>query len=376
MKKSTYKIFLVFLSLCFLSLLNSCCKVEHVAGEGTAGDLDGLKDVARFNKPAGLLTDPWKNIYVADYYNHKIRQVVQGMNNVTTFAGTGTAGCNDGKAIGEAQFRYPVDIARDADGNFFVADRNNHAIRRIDGGTGVVTTYAGQCGIPHPKPDACDGYVAVPSSIHADSAHFRFPSGVAVDEQGNVYVADYGTCSVRKIDAKTKMVTLVGNSATAAVTCCSCTGLFSHPAGIDLDADGNIFVSEHWGNNKIKKIDPSGMVTDWAGNGMGYKDGPGTKAKFRHPYHISVDKATGNIYIADYGNNRIRKIANDSLHMVCTVAGTGVSGYKDDSWFGDCCDENKGGNAQFNSPIGITYVESFLLYIGDSYNNRIRQIDP
>jgi DNA-binding beta-propeller fold protein YncE len=377
MSKQIYKIVLIAISLSFLFLLASCCKVSTVAGTGVPGSTDGPPATAQFNNPSGLVTDPWQHIYVADYENNKIRQIAHGTYTVSPFAGTGTAGCIDGHMLKQAQFYHPVDIARDATGNFYIADQGNQVIRKINIGTGMVTTIAGQCNKQFPRPYGCNDWIAVPESVPADSALFSSPSGIAVDPEGNVYVADFGTCSVRKINAASGLVTLVGKKASASVGCCGCQGLFSNPTGIDLDAKGNIYVAEYWGACQIKKIDPSGTVTVWAGTVQGYRDGPGTtEARFMHPYHIVVDKTTGNIYVADLGNNRIRKIANDAAHTVCTVAGNGVSGFSDDSWIGGCCKHNSGGDAEFNHPRGIEFVEELLLYVGDTENHRIRKIDP
>ena len=377
MPKQICKIVLVVAGIFFLCLLTSCCRVTTKAGSGTAGFSNGPPATAQFNRPSGLVTDPWQNIYIADSENHRIRQIVHGPGNVTTFAGTGTVGCDDGDPLMKAQFNHPVDIARDAAGNFYIADRNNHAIRKIDIGTGIVTTFAGQCGNPFPEPDGCEDWIAVPDSVPKDTALFRYPSGIAVDKSGNVYVADYGTCSIRKIDAVTGLVTLVGVNAAATtdVGCRRCRGLFRWPTGIDLDAAGNIYVADHWGQHQIKQVNPAGNVIVWAGNGPGYRDGPGSDARFRHPYHLVLDKDNGNIYVADMGNNRIRKIMNDAAHTVCTMAGNGVSGFNNDTWRGDCCRHHNGGDAQFNQPRGIEFVEQLLLYIGDTNNHRVRKIE-
>jgi DNA-binding beta-propeller fold protein YncE len=371
------KIIIFITGLVLVFSLASCVSVKTKAGSGTAGFQDGAANTAQFNKPYGLVSDPWQNVYVADCYNNRIRQIVNGPNNVVTFAGTGAAGCTNGHILNAATFNHPVDVARDNAGNFYVADRDNHVIRMINIGTGMVSTLAGQCGRSTPHPSGCGEYNPVPDSVSAEQALFNTPSGVAVDERGNVYVADYWDCSIRKIDAKTHMVTIVGKNPNSKIGCCSCLGLFSFPTGVDVDANGNIFVAEYWGNNQIKKIDPSGNVTVWAGVAPGYRDGAGiTEARFMHPYHLVVNKANGDIYVADAGNNRIRKIKNDSLHTVCTVAGNGVSGFSDDSWIGSTCSQNDGHDAQFNRPAGIEFVKDFLLYIGDSDNNRVREIDP
>ena len=231
MGKQIYKIVLIVVGLCLVFLLASCCKVSTTAGTGVPGFTDGPSGTAEFNKPSGLVIDPWKNIYVADYQNNKIRQITHGTNNVSTFAGTGTAGCVDGHMLKEAQFYHPVDIARDEKGNFYIADQGNQVIRKIDIGTGMVTTIAGQCRTTISRPKGCADWTAVPDSIPADSALFKSPSGIAVDTEGNVYVADYGTCSVRKIDAVTGLVTLVGKNVSASVGCCNCKGPFSNPTG-------------------------------------------------------------------------------------------------------------------------------------------------
>jgi DNA-binding beta-propeller fold protein YncE len=369
------------LAVLMVTACPGCTMVKTIAGDGTPGCSDGPGLSARFNQPSGVLTDPWVNIYVADAGCHQVRQIVHGAGNVTTFAGTGSFGCQNGNVLKQAQFNYPVDIARDPGGNYFVADRNNHTIRKITA-AGMVSTLAGVCQKaigptecqPHVKP--CNVNVTVPEVATVDPANddipqalFNRPSAVVVDGSGNVLVADYGTCSVRKIDPHGTVTTIGkkdGTKIPSIVHCCTCRGPFQHPAGIDTDAAGNIYVSEFWGH-RISKIDiATENVTTIAGTSFGFRDGPGAEAKFYHPYHISVDKLTGDIYVADLGNSKIRKIANDAVHTVSTFAGTGVSGFHD----------GKAADAEFNHPRGIEYVKKLLLYIGDTYNHRVREIDP
>ncbi|MBI5748438.1 MAG: hypothetical protein HZA00_04875 [Nitrospinae bacterium] len=377
-----HKIILIACSIYFSSTLSSCTTVKTVAGTGVAGCVDGAGLASTFNDPSGVVTDPWQNIYVADSGCNKIRQVVHGPNNVTSYAGTGTAGCADGNVLTTATFRSPVDVARDTAGNYYVADQQNHVIRKIDQGSGIVTTVAGQCGQALLPPQECQEGVKpclvktkVPDVVSVKVALFSSPSGVAVDNVGNIYVADYGTCSVRKIDTKGVVTTVGkkdGEKVPAYATCCGqCTGPFSYPTGIDVDAAGNIYVVEYWGHKISKIAAATENITVLAGSNWGYKDGPGNQAAFMHPYHLVLDQATGDIYVADLGNNRIRKIANDAAHTVSTLAGDGVLGFKDCTSIGSSvkC-------AEFNHPRGIEFVKKLLLYIGDTGNNRIREIDP
>ena len=377
--RSLFGVSAALCGICCLPLISGCTTVATVAGTGTAGCTDGLGPAAELNQPSGLVTDPWENIYVADAGCHKIRQVVYGAGNVTAFAGTGTAGCTDGAVLTTAQFRNPVDVVRDSSGNYFVADRSNHVIRKI-APDGTVSTVAGQCGKPLLPPQQCQKGVKpcavktkVPEKVSAKEALFNAPSGVAVDGLGNVFVADYATCSVRKIDTKGNVTTLGkkgGKKVDAYVTCCGqCKGAFRYPTGIGLDASGNIFVAEYWGH-VISRIDAATEdITQIAGSTWGFKDGPGDEAAFMHPYHLVVDGATGNIYVADHGNNRIRMVANNALHTVSTLAGEGVLGMNDCTrWTSSApC-------ARFKRPRGVEFVKQLQLYFGDTGNNRIRSI--
>ncbi|MEW6416731.1 MAG: hypothetical protein AB1480_01245 [Nitrospirota bacterium] len=308
--------FIVILGICSLILLASCTTVKTIAGTGTSGCADGPGLAATLSSPVGLVTDPWQNIYVADSNCNKIRQIVHGPNNVTPFAGTGTAGCDDGNVLTTATFRTPVDVARDNAGNYYIADQANHVIRKITP-AGLVTTIAGQCrkALTAPKEcqndkEPCSVSTPVPESISPPTeALFYSPSAVVVDSEGNILVADWGTCSVRKIDLKGNVTTVGkkgGKKVSASVGCCTCSGPFSYPSGIDIDAAGNIYVSEYYGH-KISRIDAvTEDITTWAGGSWGYKDGPGSDAAFMYPYHIVIDKASGETYVADHGNNRIR----------------------------------------------------------------------
>ncbi len=378
--KLSKKLLMVIGALYCIVALSACTSVKTIAGTGTAGCADGPGLAATLNEPSGITTDPWQNIYIADSGCNKIRQIVHGAGNVTTFAGTGTVGCADGAVLTAAQFHNPMDVVRDSAGNYYVADQSSHLIKKITP-AGTVETIAGQCDKALSAPKVCQDNkepcavsTPVPAKVSAREALFNSPAALAVDNKGNIFVADWGTCSVRKIDVEGIVTTIGkrdGKDVPASVTCCSCSGPFPYPSGIDLDAAGNIYVSEYYGH-KISKIDAATReISTWAGGTWGYRDGPGNQAAFLYPYHIAVDKATGDIYVADLGNNRIRKIANDAARTVSTLAGDGVIGFKDCSAIGSTvpC-------AEFNNPRGIEYVKKLLLYIGDTKNHRVRELDP
>jgi len=374
--KTGTSVSVVVISILFL--LSACTTVRTIAGNGTDGCANGAGLSSEFKAPSGLDTDPWENVYVADSGCNMIRQIVHGPGNVTPYAGTGTAGCTNGDVLTTAEFNYPVDITRDSAGNYYVADQQNHVIRKISP-AGIVSTVAGQCGQALLPPQSCleetpcSVKTPVPEVVSVKEALFSRPSGVAVDNSGNIFVADYGTCSIRKIDTNGLVTTIGkkdGKKVSAYVRCYGqCDGPFSYPTGIDVDSAGNIYVSEYWGN-RISRIDAATEnITVLAGSGWGYKDGPGAQASFMHPYHLVLDQTSGDIYVADLGNNRIRKIANDATHTVSTLAGDGVLGFNDCTKIGSSAD-----CAEFNHPKGIEFVKKLLLYVGDTGNKRIREI--
>jgi sugar lactone lactonase YvrE len=255
--------------------------------------------------------------------------------------GTGTA----------ARFKYPSGVAVDASGNIYVADTYNHRIRKITP-TGVVTTLAGS-GIP----GSADG--------SGTSANFFYPQGVAVDGSGNVYVADTNSHLIRKITPTGVVTTLAGTEGTNGgfVDGLGTSAQFTNPHSLAVDASGNIYVADT-GNNCIRKITPTGVVTTLAGSGIaGFADGIGTSAQFKTPCGVAVD-GSGNVYVADTNNHRIRKIT--PIGVVTTLAGTGApnGGYVD----------GPGTSAQFYSPHGLAVDATGNIYVADTYNNRIRKI--
>ena len=267
--------------------------VSTLAGNGIAGFKEGEGLVAEFKLPFGIVTDASGNVYVGDGGNNRIRKVTAA-GVVSTLAGNGNSGFVDGPAD-VAQFNNPEGVAVDASGNLFVADFANYRVRKISGGG--VTTVAGNGIAGFKEGDAL-------------AAQFFDPEGIAVDESENLFVAEYGNSRIRKIAAGV-VTTHAGNGIEGFKDGAATNAEFDSPFGVAADASGNIYVGD-FRNNRIRKITGSTVVT-FAGDGMdGFKDGPGVTAQFTRPQGVAVD-ALGNVYVADRGNHRIRKITKDLL---------------------------------------------------------------
>ncbi|MEO8403298.1 MAG: hypothetical protein ABI480_01835 [Chitinophagaceae bacterium] len=265
---------------------------------------------------------------------------------VSTIAGSDTGFINGTGSA--ARLHYPEDVAVDADGNVYVADLVNYAIRKITP-TGVVTTFAG----------SGRGYADGPGNV----AKFYNPGGLAIDAAGNIIVADGGNSRIRKITPAGVVSTIAGDGSFAYADGTGTAAKFFGPSAIDIDKNGNIIVCDY-GNHRIRTISPAGVVTTIAGDGtLGYLDGQGTAAKFNFPTGVTVDK-NGNIYVADRSNNRIRKISPTGL--VTTIAGDGTEGFAD----------GIGTATKFTDAWGVTTDTLNNVYVGDYNNNRIRKISP
>lgn len=347
----------MFLSLIPLFHLTSCqdenespgrteyTTVSTLAGDDIAGLVDGIGSMAKFNHPCGMVTDPEGNLYVSDYSNHSIRKVTpRGI--VSTYAGTGQPGESNGHRL-SATFNHPYGLALDAEGNLYVGDVANHRIRIISP-DGAVTTLAGKR----------KGF----SDRSGELAMFDHPYGVAVDRDRNVYVADSYNNRIRKISPDGMTSTVAGNGNDGFVDGTGTAAEFYVPIGIVIDAQGNLYVGDE-GNSSIRKITGEGRVATLAGNGQfSFADGVGRNAAFNAPGGIAID-GKGNLYVADYLNNCIRKIGQGG--DVRKIAGSLKKGFAD----------GEPSKAQFYYPFGIAVDHTGVVYVGDQFNHRIRRIN-
>ncbi|MBS0632467.1 MAG: immunoglobulin domain-containing protein [Verrucomicrobia bacterium] len=316
----------------------------------TTGTTDGTGSAARFNHLSAVATDAAGNIYVADTGGHTIRKVTTA-GVVTTLAGkAGVSGSADGTGSA-ASFKAPSGIAVDGSGNIYVADTQNHTIRKVTA-AGVVTTIAGSPGVS----GSADGTAA---------ARFFWPQGLALDAAGaNLYVADTNNHAIRKIVVASGTVSTLAGTAGAAGSAdgTGAAASFNAPEGIAIDQTGNLYVADT-GNGLIRFVTPGGVVSTLAGlaGSAGAADGTGAAARFNHPAAIAVD-ASFIVYVLDTDNHTIRKIVSGA-GVTTTIAGqAGAVGSADGT----------GGAARFNFPTGLFVSAAGDLYVADTDNSILR----
>ncbi|MNS61073.1 Serine/threonine-protein kinase PknD [compost metagenome] len=254
--------------------------VSTYAGSGAQGYFDGAREVAKFASPSDTVMDAQGNVYVSEAGNRRIR-VVATDGTVGTWAGDGTLASADGLGT-KAKFMAPRGLAW-AGGVLYVADSNANCIRKI-GADGTVTTLVGADGQP-------------PAAIQG-------PTDVAVDQQGNVFVALADKHQVVKIAAD-GTVTVVAGGAMGAADGPAASASFNQPTGLAVDRRGNLYVADT-SNHRIRMIAPNGTVSTLAGGASGYQDGSGEQALFKNPYDIEVDDTTGKLYVTENQGNRVR----------------------------------------------------------------------
>jgi len=324
--------------------------VMTLAGQAlVSGAANGIGTNAAFSDPAALVVDANGNFFVADSQNDAIREVtVNGL--VSTFAGQlGIPGAVDGTTTG-AQFNSPSGLAFDRSGNLFVSDTGNSTVRKITS-AGAVTTVAGVAGTS----GYADG-VAV-------GALFNSPLGIAVWTNGNVFVADSGNHCIREISGGV-VTTFAGSpqiwgSANGTGT----NAQFNAPCGLAFDAQGNLFVCDA-NNDTIRKITSAGVVTTFAGAAGqdGTNDGALAVARFRSPAELVFDQK-GNLFVADSFNQTIRKISTNGI--VVTVSGTA----------GECgTNDGVNGAGKFYNPYGVAIASDGSLVVADTYNELLRVV--
>ena len=345
-----------FLILALSTSLIWAQKVYTIAGNGTAGyNGDGiLATAAEIDLPYTVAADAAGNVYFTDFGNNRVRKV-DTHDSISTFAGNGTAGFSgDGGAATAAELNHPVGIAIDNAGNVYIADYDNDRIRKVSA-SGIITTIAG-----NGSPYSGDGGPATAAGV-------SLPGGVAVDNLGNVYIPEYYDNRVREINTAGIINTIIGNGnagysgdggpATAAE--------INGSSGVWIDASGNIYVGDFY-NNVIRKVNTSGIISTVVGTGTGGYTGDGgnaTAAELNHPSNMIFD-AAGNMYISDIGNNVIRKVNTSGI--ISTCAGNGTAGFSGDG--------GPATAAKFDDPHYIAMDGVGNIFVADRLNYRIRKV--
>jgi len=338
--------------------------ITLVAGNSRAGFSGdgGLAVNAQLNTPQGIAVDSAGNIYIADSANNRVRIVSGGI--INTFAGNGSFSQgggpgqnNDGGPATNALLHIPMGVAVDKSGNVYIADTANNSIREVTT-DGIINTITG---------DTYPGYNG--DAGNAAGGEVNHPSDVAVDSSGNIYISDTNNARIRQITTAGIINTFAGSGSIgwagdgAAAT--STTVYLTAPIGITLDSSGNLYIVEN-GDSRIRKVDTKGIISTIAGNGTAGFSGdgsPAVKAEMNFPTGIAVD-SSGSLYIADFQNLRVRKI--DSSGNIATVAGNGVLSFSGDG--------SPALSAQMNTPQGVTVDTAGNLYIADTNNNVVRKV--
>ncbi|MHB1021279.1 MAG: Ig-like domain repeat protein [Acidobacteriaceae bacterium] len=312
--------------------------------------------------PSGVVVDAAGNLYLSDPGNQRIRKVDAVSNKISTIAGDGSAGVTgDGGLAIYANLNTPAGLAIDGAGNLYIADSNNHAIRRVDANTGIITTVAGTIGHP--------GYSGDGGA--ATSAELNTPEGVAFDNNGDLYIADTGNNRIREVDATTGNISTVAGTGTAGFSGdggAATSAQLNAPWDVTVSAAGDLYIADQ-NNNRIRMVAASnGNISTVAGSGAtpgsNGDNGPATAAQLNIPENVALDPA-GNLYIADAGNNRVRKV-NAATGIITTIAGNGNSSASGDG--------GPATQAGLYGPDALSLDGNGNLYISDLFHHRIRKV--
>ena len=378
--------------------VDSSGTITTFAGTGTVGfgGDGGSATSSLLNRPTGVAVDGSGNVYIADQWNHRIRKVnssgtistilatpaihqplgvavdVSGnvyvaefsrvlkidalTNGVSTLASAGSYGfALDGVPATSTQLSIPSGVAVDVSGNVYIADDMSYRVLKVDT-SGTIRAFAGT---------GTQGFAGDGGS--ATSSLLNYPTGVAVDGSGNVYIAD--RAFIRKVDSSGIITTFAGGGSGLGDGGSATSAMLYGPRGVAVDGSGNVYIADRL-NNRVRKVDSSGTITTFAGNGAYGFGGDGssaTSAMLRSPDAVAVD-GSGNVYIADTGNHRIRKV--DASGFISTFAGSGtttVGGFSGDG--------GAATSARLDSPDAVAVDGSGNVYIADRINNRVRKVD-
>ena len=346
----------------FSTLADELNYIRTIAGTGIKGfSGDGSNATkAQLSSPVDVAVDRAGNVYIADATNHRIRKLTLSTGIITTVAGTGGTVYNgDNIDATAAAINNPEGVSVDGAGNIYIADTENNRIRKVTVSTGKISTVAGT---------GLQGFVV--DGIDAREANLQRPSSVAVDAEGNIYIADTRNHRIRKVSSSSGMISTVAGTGTAGFTgdgVLATTATLFNPLALATDIDGNFYIADTL-NHCIRKVTVStGIITTITGTGVRGFTGENADAKtarLRDPKGVSVDRA-GNIFIADSNNYRVRKVII-STGKIVTVAGTGVKGF-----LGDGVNAT---SAELNYVAGIVVDAANNLYIADTDNHRVRSL--
>ena len=312
---------------------------QEVTSSSFSGD-GGPAVKARLNYPVGLAVDGDGSVYIADTYNYRIRRV-DPAGTISTLAGNGERGFSgDGGPAVEARLNYPVGVTADGDGNVYIADAYNYRIRRVDP-AGTISTLAGN----GERGFSGDGGPAV-------EARLNDPWDVTVDEDGNVYIADSYNHRVRRVDPSGIISTFAGNGpgAFAGDGGPAVQARLNNPVGLAVDGDGNLYIADN-DNDRVRRVDPTGIISTFAGNGPGAftrAAGPAVEHSLGDPVRLAVDGG-GKVYITDSFWDRVLRV--DPAGTISNLA-------------------------RFSNPKGVAVDGAGNLYIADTSNHLIRRVDP
>lgn len=322
---------------------HSALPISTVAGTGVAGFAgdNGPAVSAQVNCPYGIAVDSTGTLYFSDYSNHRVRKITTD-GKISTVAGTGAAGFNgdNGPAV-SAQLNYPREVVVDSAGAVYVADCNNHRVRKITA-DGKISTVAG-------TGSAGSGGDGGP----ATAAQLNLPLGVAVDSTGVLYISDHSN-RVRKVTTDGKISTVEGTGAT-----------LRRPHSVAVDGADDLYIADT-DNHRVQKVTADGTISTVAGKGTASfsgDGGPATSAQLHTPVGVVVDSA-GTLYISEYGNHRVRKVAADGT--ISTLVGTGSGNFGGDG--------GPAASAQLKHPFGLAVDCVDTLYIADFANHRVRKV--
>lgn len=334
--------------------------ITTIAGNGVGGFSgdEGPATSSQLNMPWGAAFDRGGNIYIADYYNHRIRRVAADTGIIRTVIGTGVPGnTGDGGPANLAALSHPCSVAFDRQDNLYIGQQQTSTVRMVNSQTKIISTVAGLGGLG----EGGDGGPAV-------NAKLSSPAGVAVDSLGNLYIAEENNARVRRVDVVTKIIsTWAGGSLNVGNNGPAVDAQLSSPCGFCFVQEDQMILSDQQ-NHIIRAVSRNGIIYRIAGTGVsGYNgDGiPSRDAKLAIPSDVQAD-ARGNLYICDRGNQRIRKIEPLNT-IISTVAGTGVQGYAGDG--------GPATSARLSEPRAIILDAAGNLYIAELYNQRIRFVN-